>query len=332
MKIDGILSLVGNTPMVRLNRIFDDIKFELYAKLELLNPAGSIKDRPALKMIQAAFENGDINPNTTIIESSSGNMAVALSQICTYLDLKLICVVDIGSTEANRQIMQGYGAKVDLITEPHPEEGFLGARLRRVQELLETIPNSFNCDQYNNVNHTISHHSTIQEIITDLGVEPDYLFCATSTCGSLKGCSNYIEKHKLKTKMIAIDAFGSVIFGDQPKPRRIPGHGASIIPPFYTDGLEHEHILISDMEAIIGCKKLMRREGIFAGGSSGAIMSGIGKYISEIPENSKCVAILYDRGGRYHDTIYSDKWIKENFSDEYHLLEEELTPLPILVN
>ncbi len=319
---DGILSLVGNTPLVKLNRYLPHSTLQLYAKLELLNPGGSIKDRPAVKMLMNALNTGEIDENSTIIESSSGNLGIGLAQACTYLDLRFICVTDARCTSVNRRIMKAYGVTLVVVEEPDPEVGtFLAARIKKVRQLLETIPNSFNCNQYENRLNPESHYTTIGEIFEALDGRVEYLFCATSTCGTLRGSAEFIAQNNLDTKVIAVDAKGSVIFGDTPRPRLVPGHGAGVTPPHYSSGLEDAHILVSDLDCIVGCRRLMRREAIFSGGSSGAIMSAVEKMQADLPPGSNCVVILADRGGRYLDTIYNDEWVQTHFGDVQHLWE-----------
>ena len=273
-------------------------------------------------MIVNALEQGIITKDTTIIESTSGNLGVALAMICAYLDMKFICVTDARSTKANRQIIKAYGATLDIVEEPDPEIGtFLAARLKRVQHLLDTIPNSYNLNQYQNPNNPAAHHTTLREIVTKLDHKLDYLFCSTSTCGTLRGASDYLRGNGYDTHIVAVDARGSVIFGDLPNVRLIPGHGAGVMPPHYQHDLEDEHILVSDLDCVVGCKKLVLSEGIFAGGSSGGVMSAILKMKDQIPPQANVAAILSDHGARYLDTIYDDEWVAEHFGDIADLIK-----------
>lgn len=318
----GIFSCVGNTPLIQLEAYFPNLDFSLYAKLEMHNPGGSIKDRPALKMLKEAYQNGLIDNSSTIIESSSGNLGIGLAQACAYLGLNFICVIDNRCTEVNRKILEAYGATIDLVQEPDLLGGFLQARLNRVKYLLQHTPNSFNCDQYSNLNNPQAHYQTIQEICDSLSNQVDYLFVATSTCGTLRGCSEYIRTQGLNIKVIGVDAQGSVIFGDSPKKRLIPGHGASVSPPHYKQGLEDDFVLVSDLDCVKGCRQLVRREGLFAGGSSGAVISGIEKFRPFIPAGATVVAIFADRGDRYLDTIYSNEWVESHFGPSALQLSE----------
>jgi 2,3-diaminopropionate biosynthesis protein SbnA len=316
----GILETIGNTHLVQLKRIIKDAHFQIFAKLEMFNPGGSIKDRAAFNIIKSALQTGDITSKTTIIESSSGNLGIGLAQVCAFLDLRFICVVDTKTTQQNINILKVYGAEVNLVTNPDPITGeFLPARINRVKSLLGSIPNSFWCNQYANLNNSRAHYQTMHEIVTQLNGQIDYLFCATSSCGTLRGCSEYIKNNNLKTKIIAVDAKGSVIFGDKPSKRLIPGHGAGQVPELFQSGLEDEYLHISDLDCIVGCRRLLRQEAILAGGSSGGIITAIEKKAQDIPKGATCVAILCDRGERYLDTIYLDSWVEEHFGNVLNL-------------
>lgn len=312
----GILSTIGNTPLVKLERIFKDSKFNFFAKLESFNPGGSIKDRPAFNIIMSALENGRINKNTVVIESSSGNLGIGLAQACSFLGLRFICVVDIKTTRHTVDILKAYNAEVVVVSDPDPQTGeFLPARITRVKALLSSIPNSFWGNQYTNLDNPDAHLRTMEEISNSLDGKVDYLFCATSTCGTLRGCSQYASKNGLGTKIIAVDAKGSVIFGGKHEARMIPGHGASIIPDIYVPGIESAFVHVTDWDCIKGCRRLLNKESILAGGSSGGVIAAVEKTINEITEGANCVAIFCDRGERYLDTIYSDAWVTEHFGD-----------------
>lgn len=317
---DGILSTVGNTPLVPLSRVLEGHDFRLLAKLEGFNPGGSIKDRAAFNMMRRAMERRDVRSGTTVIESSSGNMGIGLAQACSYYGLRFICVVDPKTTKQNIDILGAYGAEVDIVTEPDPDTGeFLPARVARVRALLQSIPNTFWPNQYSNIDNAEAHYETMREITTALDARVDYLFCTTSTCGTLRGCSEYVRNHNLGTRIVAVDAVGSVIFGGVPKKRFIPGHGAARRPELYRADLANECVLVSDLDCVVGCRKLLRRESILAGGSSGAALMGVERLRSEIQAGATCVVILPDRGERYLDTIYSDSWVYEHFGDVSHL-------------
>jgi cysteine synthase A len=310
---EGILSVIGNTPLIRLVRVFEDIHFELYAKIEALNPGGSTKDRPAFAIIKHGLETGAIGPGTVVIESSSGNMGIGLAMACSYFELRFICVVDPKATLQNIKLLEAYGAEVDMVTEPDPVTGeYLQARIDRVRDLLESTKDGFWPNQYANEYNPMAHHQTMREIASALP-RLDYLFCATSTCGTLRGCAEYIRINNLSTKIFAVDAAGSVIFGNQKAKRLIPGHGAAVVPSLFQPHLADECIHLNDFDCVVGCRRLVRREAILAGGSSGAVLMAVERVKDRIPTGSVCALIFPDRGERYLDTIYSDSWVIEHF-------------------
>jgi N-(2-amino-2-carboxyethyl)-L-glutamate synthase len=325
----GILSLVGNTPIVELNQFSKNSHFRLFAKLEAFNPGGSIKDRPALNIIKAALASGDIGPGSTIIESSSGNMGIGLAQACRYYGMRLVCVVDSKTTAQNISILKAYGAEIDLVSAPDPATGeFLQARINRVQSLLHSIPNSFWPDQYSNIQNAIAHEQTMHEIATELNDKVDYLFCSTSTCGTIRGCATYARNRKLQTKVLAVDAVGSMLFCDKAAKRLIPGHGAAVVPKLLKRDLIDGVIHVSDLECVVGCRRLVREESILVGGSSGAVIMAIERMRDTIAAGATCVAIFPDRGERYLDTIYSDGWVDQHFGDVFHLWQNSTEASP----
>ncbi len=329
---DGVLSAIGNTPLVRLSRVIPDARFKLYAKLEGLNPGGSTKDRPAFSIIRHAIDSGDIQPDTVVIESSSGNMGIGLAQACTYYGLRFICVIDPKATVQNVRLMKAYGAEVDVVQEPDKVTGeYLQARLNRVKSLLKSTGNTFWPNQYAHRFNPIAHHQTMREIVTALDDEVDYLFCATSTCGTIRGCAEYVRDHKLSTRIFAVDAVGSVIFGGVSGKRLIPGHGAAVRPALYQPDVAESCIRVNDLDCVVGCRRLVRDEAILAGGSSGAVLMAINQVKDKIEPGAICVAIFPDKGERYLDTIYSDSWVEEHFGDVAHLWQEERKATAVMV-
>jgi cysteine synthase A len=321
---NDILSLIGETPLVRLSRVFKDCGFRLYAKLEGFNPGGSIKDRAAISIIRDALETGKASAGTTIVESSSGNMGIGLAQVCAYYGLRFVCVIDPKTTKSNIEILKAYGAEIDYVSEPDPVTGeFLQARIDRVRHLLDSIPNSYWPDQYSNLNNFKAHYVTMREVVAQLGGEPDYVFCATSTCGTVRGCAEFVRANGLKTKVVAVDAKGSVIFGCKPAKRLIPGHGSAVRPKLHEPELVDMCVHVSDLDCVVGCRRLVRREAILAGGSSGAILMAVEQMKEAIEPGATCVAIFADRGERYLDTIYSDSWVAAHFNAPAYLWEEQ---------
>jgi len=328
----SILSTIGHTPLVRLTRALSDCSFRLFAKLEGFNPGGSAKDRPALHILQEAIDKGAVRAGSTVIESSSGNLGIGLAQACRYLGLRFICVVDPKTTSQNIRILKAYGAEIDMVSEPDPATGeFLQARIDRVQSLLRTIDNSFWTNQYANLSNARAHYrTTMREIATELDGKLDYLFVATSTCGTLRGCADYVRDHRMGTRIFAVDAQGSVIFGGQAAKRLIPGHGAARRPELYRSDLADACLRVTDLDCVVGCRRLVLREGILAGGSSGGVLMAVEQVKSRIAPRATAAVIFHDRGERYLDTVYSDEWVAEHFGDVEHLWQDEAEVRPWL--
>ncbi|MEV7287853.1 2,3-diaminopropionate biosynthesis protein SbnA [Streptomyces sp. NPDC093252] len=320
----GILSTVGNTPLVELERLIPHFSSRVFGKIERFNPGGSIKDRSALGMLLGAIESGEVEPGrSVIVESSSGNLAVGLAQICRYFGLRFVCVVDGKTTEQNLAILRAFRAEVEIVTERDQVTGeFLPVRLRRVRELVASIPHAYWPNQYASLDNPRAHETTMREIVDSLDGKVDYLFASVSTFGTLRGCRDHIRARGLDTRVVAVDALGSAIFGLESTQRLIPGHGASVVPPLMDPDAADDVVHISDLECVVACRRLIAREAVLAGGSSGATVAALWKIRHRIPPGSHCVLVFPDGGDRYLSTIYSDTWVRANFGDVFHLWKE----------
>ncbi|MBT2491911.1 2,3-diaminopropionate biosynthesis protein SbnA [Streptomyces sp. ISL-96] len=320
----GILETIGNTPLVRLENLLPGFGSKVFAKVERFNPGGSIKDRSALRMLIGAVRSGELQPGkSVVVESSSGNLAVGLAQICRYFGLRFVCVVDAKTTGQNLAILHAFGAEVEVVTERDAATGeYLPARLRRVRELVARTAHAYWPNQYANPLNPRAHEITMREIAESLNGRVDYLFASVSTFGTLKGCSDHIRAEGLGTTVVAVDALGSAIFGQESRARLIPGHGASVVPPLMDPDAADDVVHISEVECVAACRRLVNREAILAGGSSGATVAALRKYADRIPAGSRCVLIFPDGGDRYLDTIYSDEWVRRNFGEVSHLWKD----------
>lgn len=327
----GILSAIGNTPLVELRQLAPQLDARVYGKLERFNPSGSIKDRPAIAMLLGKIRSGELVPGkSVVVESSSGNLAISIAQICKYFGIRFVCVVDAKTTEHNIAMLRALQVEVEKITEPDPATGeYLPARIERVRELLAGIPGAFWPNQYANPDNPRAHEQTMREIAEALDNRVDYLFCATSTTGTLRGCADYARRHRLGTTIIAVDAVGSCLFEDpQPVQRLIPGHGASIRPKLCDPSKADQVIHVTDLDCVTGCRRLIMREAILAGGSSGATVAALQKLSGTIRPGATCVLIFPDGGERYLDSIYSDSWVTEHFGEVSHLWKDTTQSLP----
>lgn len=310
--VAGVTGAIGNTPLVKLSRFLDRSDIDLYAKLEYLNPGGSMKDRPAAQMLESALLCGEIGPETLVVESSSGNMAIGLAQACTQHGLRFRCVVDTRALPQNIRILRAYGAEIELVTEPDPSNGdLLTARLRRVEEILRQNPAAYWPNQYANANNPLAHElGTMSEIDDALEGQMDAVFVATSSTGTAGGCQDLLRQRNRTTDVIAVDALGSVLFGGSPQPRHIPGLGAGLVPPLARNRLFESVERVTDLDCVVGCRRLARLEGILIGGSAGGVLQAIRSRSETMAPNSVVVAILADSGTRYLDTIFSDQWVE----------------------
>jgi 2,3-diaminopropionate biosynthesis protein SbnA len=321
----GILSAIGDTPLVELTKIAAELDVRVYAKMERFNPGGSIKDRSAFSMLWAKIQTGELKSGrSVVIESSSGNLGIGLAQICNYFDISFICVVDAKTTQQNLAILKAYRACIEVITADQAADGdYLSARIERVRQLVDSIPGAFWPNQYANPLNSKAHENTMREIDTALAGQIDYLFCPTSSCGTLRGCSDYVHRVGLPTTVIAVDAVGSVLFGDQPPTTRLlPGHGSSR-PSALLEADTASHVVhVSDLDCVLACRRLVNLESILAGGSSGATVAALYATRGIIPAGARCVLIFPDGGDRYLNSIYSDDWVAENFGQAHALADE----------
>jgi len=310
--VEGILGAIGNTPLVAMRRYLSRPDIDVWAKLEAANPGGSAKDRPAARMLADALATGVIAPGSTVIESTSGNMGVGLAQACRYHGLKLICVVDTRAHETNVRTLRALGAAVRVVSRPDPETGdLLAARLKLVAQLLETTPNSFWPDQYANASNAAAHaRGTMREIDEALDGDLDYLFVATSTTGTMRGCVDYLREQERATEVVAVDSIGSALFGGVRAPRRLPGFGAGVETELSRNAEFDELVRVSDLECVIGCRRLAEREAILAGASSGGVAVAIEALAPVMAAGSRCAAILADGSAGYLGTVYDDEWVE----------------------
>jgi cysteine synthase A len=309
--VDGVLGAIGDTPLVALKRYLDNPSIHVWAKLEASNPGGSAKDRPAARMLSDALDEGLIAAGGTVIESTSGNMGVGLAQACRYHGLSLICVVDTRAHDTNVRTLRALGADVRVVSEPDPETGdLLAARLACVAQLLETTPDSFWPNQYANASNPEAHAAgTMREIDESLNGDIDYVFVATSTTGTLRGCSDYLLAHRRATRVVAVDAVGSALFGGDRAARQLPGFGAGVETKLSRSAVYDRLVRVRDVDCVVGCRRLVAREAILAGGSSGAVASALRSMAPDMPDGSRCALIFPDGGAGYLRTLYDDDWV-----------------------
>jgi 2,3-diaminopropionate biosynthesis protein SbnA len=229
MNLNCILDNLGNTPMVKIS-LKELGSINLYIKLEFCNPTGSVKDRAAAYLIDKLLKEGIINSDTTLIESSSGNFGIALAAYCKKKGLKFCCVIDPNISVINQAIIENLCGSVIKVTEPTSSGGYLLNRIKKVNELISIIPNSYWVNQYGNLYNAEAYYCTLGSEICEHFSELDYIFIGVSSGGTITGISQRVKEKFPKIKIIAVDMEGSVIFGGNPKKRHIPGMGSDMVP------------------------------------------------------------------------------------------------------
>jgi N-(2-amino-2-carboxyethyl)-L-glutamate synthase len=316
---DSVISCIGNTPLVRLSRCFPRANVEVLAKLEMLNPAGSMKDRPARFIIEQGIAEGELRPGMRLVESTSGNLGMALAMASRLFGLEFTAVVDPNTTSANLKLLRSFGAAVDMVTEADEGGGYLHSRVRRAKQLAEGDPGAVWVNQYANERNPRAYFETVgAEIARAVEGPIDHLVTPVSTTGSVQGLARRLRQNHPQLRVTAVDAAGSVIFGAKPHNRRLPGFGASRVPELFRPEEIDDVIHVDDVTAALGCRRLVSAEGILAGGSSGAVVAAIERLIHRVAEPARIVCLLPDRGERYLDLVYDDTWLNR-------LLDEQTT-------
>ena len=296
MKIDNILENIGNTPHVKINRLFGETA-QVWMKLERNNPGGSIKDRIALSMVEDAEKKGVLSSDSIIIEPTSGNTGVGLAMVAAVKKYKLTLVMPESMSVERRQLMAAYGAQLELT----PRELGMKGAIQKAEELLNEIPNSWMPMQFENEANIDAHrHHTAQEILNDFPEGLDYLITGVGTGGHITGVAEILKKTVAGLQVYAVEPADSpVISGGKPGPHPIQGIGAGFIPKNLYTHLLDGVIQVSKEDAFEYAARCAKEEGILVGISSGASLAAVSKKIGEIPTGSRILTFCYDTGERY---------------------------------
>lgn len=295
MKIQNILESIGNTPIVKLNKLFPN--HEVWMKLERQNPGGSIKDRIALAMIEKAEKDGKINKDTLIIEPTSGNTGVGLAMVCAVKGYQLVLVMPESMSVERRKLMSSYGASFVLTPK---EKGTSGA-IAKALEMAEEIQNSWIPQQFENeANPQIHAKTTAQEILNDFPEGFDYLITGVGTGGHITGVTEVLKEKFPGLKSFAVEPKDSpVISGGAPGPHPLQGIGAGFVPKVLNTEILEGTIEVEKAEAFEFTRRLASEDGILGGISTGASLAAVNKKLAEIPAGSKILTFNYDTGERY---------------------------------
>ncbi|WP_084735077.1 2,3-diaminopropionate biosynthesis protein SbnA [Actinophytocola xinjiangensis] len=285
--------------------------FDPYLKLEGLNPAGSIKLKAAREIIETAEAQGLLGPGASIIESTSGNLGIALATLCAAKGYRITLVTDPNANPRGLAHMRALGATVVVIDRRDRDGGYLQARIDHILGELAADPTLVWLNQYANPANVAAHRRhTAREIVEGFGV-PDWLFVGVGTSGTLMGCVDHFRD--TATTIVAVDSVGSVTFGAPPAPRFVPGIGTSRRPELVRDENAFRLVYVSELDAIRLCRRLARERGLLLGGSSGSVLAAMLALGEQIPAGARVLGLSPDLGDRYLDTIYDNDWVTERF-------------------
>ncbi|HWC55514.1 MAG TPA: cysteine synthase A [Sphingomicrobium sp.] len=297
MRAANILETIGNTPHIRLNRLFGN-RAEVWMKSERRNPGGSIKDRIALSMIEDAERSGKLKPGGTIIEPTSGNTGIGLAMVAAVKGYKLILVMPDSMSVERRRLMLAYGATFDLT----PKEKGMTGSIERAQELVDQTPNSWMPQQFDNpANVEVHRQTTAQEILRDFADTPlDAIITGVGTGGHITGCAEVLKKVWPKLKVFAVEpALSPILNGGNPGPHPIQGLGANFVPSILNREILDGVIDVDAGEAKEMARRAAREEGLLIGISSGAALAGVAQKLPELGDRPRILTFNYDTGERY---------------------------------
>ncbi|MFI9648281.1 2,3-diaminopropionate biosynthesis protein SbnA [Streptomyces sp. NPDC052040] len=295
----------------------------LYLKCEGFNFAGSIKLKAAIEMVETAEREGVLKPESILVESSSGNLGVALSMIAASKGYRFLCVTDSRCNLSTRLLMEALGSQVHIVADLDANGGFLGARIDYVRELCASDDRYVWLGQYTNPGNWRAHFRTTAPQIAEEFPKLDVLFIGAGTTGTLMGCARYFREWHRPVRIVAVDSVGSVAFGGKPGRRMIPGLGMSMRPPLLDESLVDEVIRVEEADTIRACHRLARR-GFLFGGSTGTVVSGAMDWLSHHDTRGlTAVGIAPDLGERYLDTIYQSNWLEALYGDRILLDPDE---------
>lgn len=295
MKANTILETIGNTPVVRINNLYENKN--VFLKLERNNPGNSIKDRIALAMIEDAEAKGILTPESVIIEPTSGNTGIGLALVAAVKGYKVVLVMPESMSVERRKLMEIYGAEFDLTPR---EKGMKGA-IERANELVNQTPNAWSPSQFANpANVEVHQRTTAQEILADFPEGLDYIITGVGTGGHITGVASVVKEKFPNLKVIAVEPeLSPVLSGGAPSPHPIQGIGAGFIPEIYQGDLIDEVIQVSKEEAYEYARAVAKKEGILVGISTGASLAAVAKKAATLPEDTRILTFNYDTGERY---------------------------------
>ncbi|MEI6211120.1 MAG: 2,3-diaminopropionate biosynthesis protein SbnA [Pseudomonadota bacterium] len=285
----------------------------VFVKLEGLNLAGSIKLKTARALLADLEGRGILRPGSEIIESSSGNMGIALAMASAAAGYQFTCVSDPNILPATARVIEALGARLITVTVSAEVGGYVQTRVNLIAQMIDENPRLVWPNQYANPANSAAHYQTTGPEILAQFPKVDWVFIGTGTTGTAMGCARFLREHSPHTKVIGVDPVGSVTFGGTAAPRFLPGIGSSKRPALADESLLHGVLRVGERETIAMCQDLARRHGLLLGASSGTVLAAIKMNAAAIRVGSTVVAIAADFGERYLDTLYNPQWIHNTY-------------------
>lgn len=318
----NVLELIGNTPLVKLNSVTKGLKPLVLAKLEYMNPGGSVKDRIGIRMVEAAEKEGLLKAGGTIVEPTSGNTGVGLALAAAMKGYKCVFVMPDKMSDEKRRLLKAYGAEV-VITPTNVEPDDPASYYSVSDRLAREIPGGYKPNQYANMNNPETHYLTTgPEIWDQTDGKIDAFVAGMGTGGTISGVAKYLKEKNSKIQIVGADPYGSLYSGDVAKPYKVEGIGEDFIPETMNLDIVDEKITVFDKESFTMTRRLAREEGLLVGGSCGSAVMGAIKYIQkyDLDEDKVVVVLLPDSGRSYLSKIFSDDWMKDNgFMSEHSM-------------
>ena len=317
---DNILETIGNTPLIKLNKVTSEVEATVLAKVEYFNPGNSVKDRMAIKMVEDAEKDGRLKPGGTIVEGTSGNTGMGLALAAIVKGYKLICVTNDKQSKGKIDVLKAVGAKV-IICPANVDPDDPSSYYSTAKRISDETENSWYVNQYNNLSNREAHYlSTGPEIWNQTKGKITHFVVGVGTGGTISGVAKYLKEKNSDIKIWGIDTFGSVfkkyhetgVFDkSEIYPYLTEGIGEDIIPDNVDFSLIDHFEKVNDEDAAIYSRRLAKEEGIFAGYSCGAAIKGVLQLKKHFSKNDVVVVLLHDSGSRYIEKIYNDEWMKE---------------------
>lgn len=324
MLYNSIDKIINDNVFIKFHKFCEHI--DVFLKIEGMNTGGSIKMKTAAALIQDAIDNKGLNQSKRFIESSSGNLGVALSVIAAAKRFHFICVVDKNTSRQNIKMMRALGTQIVIIEQKDDQGGYLANRLAYIKEATSNDPDLVWLNQYQNRSNPNIHAKMTAKSILNEFKKVDYLFIGAGTTGTLVGCAQYFHQHSPETKLIAVDSIGSITFGTPSQARYLPGLGSSIQPYFFQKNLVDRMIQVPETETITMCREIALRFGYVGGASTGTVLAAV-KYMQKDilkKQDATIVVISPDLGTGYLDTVYNDEWCDQTYGSNWKTINKEI--------